>query len=272
MTTLRIGLASPRFPDSLDAAVARSIEFLAEAADARADIVCFPECYLPGMRGQDFDVAPPDQGGQMAALERICAAAAMHRVAAIVPMEWHAGAGLQNVAIVISATGEVLGYQTKNQLPLEEVSYFEPGFTRRLFSVRGVPFGVTICHEGWRYPETVRWAAVRGAKIVFHPHYAGGAGPAGHPHAWGAPESPFYEKAMIARAAENSIFFASVNYALPRQDAATSLIGPSGECLAWAPYGEESLLVHDVDPALASGLLASRYQPDRYVDATPELN
>ncbi len=31
-------------------------------------------------------------------------------------------------------------------------------------------FGVAICHEGWRYPETVRWAAVRGAKVVFHPH------------------------------------------------------------------------------------------------------
>ena len=27
-------------------------------------------------------------------------------------------------------------------------------------------FGVAICHEGWRYPETVRWAARRGAHVV----------------------------------------------------------------------------------------------------------
>jgi len=27
-----------------------------------------------------------------------------------------------------------------------------------------------ICHEGWRYPETVRWAVRRGAQVVFHPH------------------------------------------------------------------------------------------------------
>jgi hypothetical protein len=32
-------------------------------------------------------------------------------------------------------------------------------------------FGVTICYEGFRYPETVRWAARRGAHIVFHPHF-----------------------------------------------------------------------------------------------------
>jgi predicted amidohydrolase len=266
-TSLRIGLASPRFPASIDDAVRRAGRFLAEAADRGMDLVCFPECYLPGMRGQDFDVAAPDQRAQAAGLEAIRAAAAIHGVAVIMPMEWESAAGLQNVAFVISGAGEVLGYQTKNQIPIEEEPYFQPGATRRVFTVRGVPFGVAICHEGWRYPETVRWAAQRGAKIVFHPHYAGGAEPRAHPVQWGAPESPFYEKVMIARAAENAVYFASVNYALPGQDAATTLIGPAGECLAHAPYGEESLLVYDVDPRLATGILAARYQPTRYQDA-----
>jgi hypothetical protein len=35
------------------------------------------------------------------------------------------------------------------------------GSSRRVRS----PFGVAICHEGWRYPETVRWAARRGAQV-----------------------------------------------------------------------------------------------------------
>ena len=30
----------------------------------------------------------------------------------------------------------------------------------QIFEVNGTRFGVAICHEGWRYPETVRWAAV----------------------------------------------------------------------------------------------------------------
>lgn len=264
---LRIGLASPYFPASIDAAVRRAAEFLADAGRKGVDLVCFPECYVPGMRGQHFDVAAPDQRQQAAALEAIRAAAGAQGVAVILPMEWRSDDGLQNVAFVISGAGEVLGYQTKNQLPPEEESYFEPGSMRRVFTVRGVPFGVAICHEGWRYPETVRWAATRGAKIVFHPHYAGAAEPRAHPAVWGAPDSHFYEKAMIARGAENSVFFASVNYALPCQDAATTVIGPAGDCLAHAPYGEESLLVYDVDLSLATGLLAARYQPGRYQDA-----
>ena len=267
MSTLRLGLASPRFPASIADAVRRAGEFLAEAADKGVDLVCFPECYVPGMRGQDFPVAPPDQQEQTSALEAIRAAAEKHGVAAIVPMEWRSAAGLQNVAFVISATGEVLGYQTKNQLPPEEEPYFAPGSTRRVFSVRGVPFGVAICHEGWRYPETVRWAAVRGAKIVFHPNYVGGATPGAHPDSWGMTEAPFYERVMAVRAGENSVYFASVNYALPHQEAATTLIGPTGDCLAYAPYGEESLLIVDIDPDRATGLLAARYQPSRYEDA-----
>ena len=266
-STLRIGLATPRFPTSPDEAVRRAGDFLAEAADARCDVVCFPECYVPGMRGQDFPVSAPDQRVQEAALEAVRSAAKTRGVAVILPMEWGTPIGLQNVAVVISGEGEVLGAQTKNQVAPEEEEWFVPGSTRRLFTVRGVPFGVAICHEGWRYPETVRWAAVRGAKVVFHPHYAGGARPEGRPPRWGAPDSPVWEKAMVARAAENTIFFASVNYALPRQEAATSLIGPAGECLAHAPYGEESLLAYDVDPRLATGLLAARYQPARYADA-----
>ena len=267
MSAIRIGLASPRFPESAPDAVRRAGEFLEEAARARVDLVCFPECYVPGMRGQDFPVAPPDQRRQAGALEAIREAAAEHGVAAIVPMEWQSAAGLQNVAFVISGAGEVLGYQTKNQLPPEEEPYFQPGATRRVFAVRGVRFGVATCHEGWRYPETVRWAAARGAKIVFHPSFVGGAEPGARPDSWGATDSPFYEKAMVVRGAENAVYFASVNYALPRQEAATTLIGPAGECLAYAPYGEESLLTYDVDPQLATGVLASRYQPARYEDA-----
>ena len=263
----RVGLASPRVASSVADGVAQVCAFLCEGADAGADVVCFPESYIPGMRGQDFPVPDHDQSVLEAALEAVRAAARAHGVAAVIPMDWEVDGGLHNVAFVISADGEVLGYQTKNQLPLEEEPFFVPGRARRLFSIRGVPVGVVICHEGWRYPETVRWAAVRGAKIVFHPHYAGSdrAGP--RLTQWGAPGNPYYEKAMVARAGENTIYFASVNYAMRYQEAATSLISPAGECLAHTPYGEAGLLVHDVDLSAATGLLASRFQPDRYRDA-----
>jgi hypothetical protein len=48
------------------------------------------------------------------------------------------------------------------------------------------------------------------------------------------------------------------------QDSATSLLGPEGECLAFVPYGQEQLLVHDVDLSRATGLCARRFNPDLY--------
>src|SRR5215218_7946996 len=103
MATIRVGLASPHFQASIADAVRRADQFLEEAAQAGVDLVCFPECYIPGMRGQDFPVARPSQRQQAGALEALRASAAKHHVAAIVPMEWRSDAGLQNVAFVIGA-------------------------------------------------------------------------------------------------------------------------------------------------------------------------
>jgi predicted amidohydrolase len=171
---------------------------------------------------------------------------------------------LHNVAFVISRAGEIAGFQAKNQIPLEEAPYYVPDGGRRLFNIDGVPFGITICHEGWRYPEGVRWAATRGAKLVFHPQLTGSDQRGPTLTRWGDPDAPYYEKAMMMRAIENTIYFASVNNAFRYQESATSLIGPEGECLAYVPYGEERLLVADVALARATGLIASRFNPEFY--------
>ena len=129
---------------------------------------------------------------------------------------------------------------------------------------------MVICHEGWRYPETVRWAAVRGAKIVFHPHHTGSDQEGVHLTQWGAASGPYYEKAMIMRSMENTIYFASVNYALRFQESATSLITPSGQCQAYLRYGQEGVLVQAIKVEEATGLLATRYAPERYQEFTLE--
>jgi predicted amidohydrolase len=235
---------------------------MSAAADRGAEIVCFPEAYVPGLRGLDFEVPPFDQADQDRALAAVARWAKSYALATILSMEKITEAGRQIAAVVIDASGEVQGWQTKNQLDPSEEWYYVPGDTRRLFEVNGVKFGVTICHEGWRYPETVRWAAVRGAKIVFHPQHTGSLGQGVRPAQWGA--------AMMMRSIENTIYFASVNYALPFQEAATSLIDPSGRCQAYLPYGEEGVLVQDVDVGAATGLLATRFAPHRYEASTPD--
>jgi predicted amidohydrolase len=133
-----------------------------------------------------------------------------------------------------------------------------------LFEVNGLKFGITICHEGFRYPESVRWAARNGAQIVFHPHCAGSNISGKTPTEWGDKNSPYYEKAIMLRAMENTIFFASSNYATKFPESASSLISPDGTCLAHGVYGEPGVFVADIDLNKATGLLAKRFKPENY--------
>jgi len=266
-STLRLGLAAARNAPTVEERLDVVERFLEDAGAQGVVIVCFPETYIPGLRGQDFPVPPIDQRRQERALERVRTAAGRRGVAVVLGMEWTTPLGLHNVAFVIGRDGVVVGCQAKNQIPLEEEPFYVPDGRRRLFEVDGVPFGITICHEGWRYPEATRWAAVRGARVVFHPQLTGSDRAGATLEHWGDPGAPHYEKAMIARSVENTVYFASVNCAMRYQDSATSLVGPDGDCVAHVPYGKEQLLVHDVDLARATGLCARRYNPAFYPTA-----
>ena len=262
-----IALASPSVASTLDDGLNKIKHLLSEASVQGAEIVCFPEAYIPGLRGQDFEIFPFDQAQQERALQAVAQWSRMYGVATILGMENLTDAGRQIAAFVIDAQGQIQGCQTKNQIDPTEDRFYVPGQTRQLFEVNGVKFGVAICHEGWRYPETVRWAAVRGARIVFHPQLTGSHQEGVRLTQWGAANAPYYEKAMMMRSIENTVYFASVNYALPFQESATSLIDPSGRCQAYLPYGQEGVLVQEINIETATGLLASRYAPERYQDA-----
>jgi predicted amidohydrolase len=264
MTTLRIGLATVPNAPTVEERLDTLDRIMEQAAAQQVAIVCFPETYIPGLRGFDVPVPPLDQQRQEAALARIQQTCARTGVAAIVGMEWETALGAHNAAVVVDRDGAIQGWQTKNQLPLEEAPYYVSDGKRQLFSVDDVPFGITICHEGWRYPEATRWAAARGAKIVFHPQLTGSDTSGPTLTRWGDPDNPYYEKAMLMRSIENTVYFASVNYAFAYPESATSVIGPEGDLLAYLPYREEGLLVYDADIAAATGLIASRYDPGLY--------
>ena len=265
-----VALASPRVASSLDEGLDKIRGSLSEASAQGAEIVCFPEAYLPGLRGQDFEVLPFDRTKQERVLEAVAQWARTYAVATILGMERCTESGRQIAAFVIDGQGRIQGCQTKNQLDPTEDQFYVPGNARQLFEINGMKFGVAICHEGWRYPETVRWAAVRGAKIVFHPHHTGSDREGVRLTQWGAASGPYYERAMMMRSLENTIYFASINYALRFQESATSLITPSGQCQACLPYGQEGVLVQSINIREANGLLATRYAPERYQEVKLE--
>jgi len=180
-----IALASPCIASTLEEGLDKIKRFLSEASAQGAEIVCFPEAYLPGLRGQDFEILPFDQMQEERVLQAVGQWARTYAVATILGMERLTVAGRQIVAFVIDARGQIQG---SNQEPTrhERRSVLCARIYPATFCINGMKFGVAICHEGWRYPETVRWAAVRGAKIVFHPHHTGSDREGVRPTQWGA--------------------------------------------------------------------------------------
>src|SRR5688572_8756971 len=87
-SSLRIGLAAVRNAATIDERLQTVDRCLEEAGARGVAIVCFPETYIPGLRGQDFSVPPANQRRQQAALEEVRTAAERHGVAVVVGMEW----------------------------------------------------------------------------------------------------------------------------------------------------------------------------------------
>lgn len=259
MSPVRIALANIAVATSPDDAVVRTCDAVADAGRRGAAVVCFPEGYIPGYRWPGVPAPPPDPAFLARAWTAVADAARGAAISVVLGTERVTDAGLLLTALVIGPDGSRLGWQDKVQLdPSEEITYAAAGNERRIFQAGPLTFGIVICHEGWRYPETVRWAARRGAQVVFHPH-AHVAEPGSYrPTVFADPANSFHEKAMLCRAAENTIYFAAVNAASEGSGTTSAVIRPDASVQCWQPYGQAGLLVADLDLSLATGRLASR--------------
>lgn len=171
MTTVRIALANLRVAATPDESVRLATLAVEEAGRRGALVVCFPECFVPGYRWPGTALPPPDVAFLERAWAEVADVARSACITVILGTERLTDRGLQITACVFNPDGTIAGWQDKGQLdPSEEQTYPAFATERRVFTAGPLTFGIVICHEGWRYPETVRWAARRGAQVVFHPH------------------------------------------------------------------------------------------------------
>ena len=168
---MRIALANIRFPGSPDESIALAIQSIDQASREGAAVICFPECYVPGYRARQKAVPPPDREFLERAWSAIARAAAAARVTVVLGTERFVDETLVATALVINQDGSTAGFQDKVQVDPSEEGTYAAGTGRQVFQAGALIFGVVICHEGWRYPETVRWAARRGAQLIFHPQF-----------------------------------------------------------------------------------------------------
>jgi predicted amidohydrolase len=261
MDPFRIALANLRFPATPEESISLASRAIAQAASEGARIICFPECFVPGYRGMGHTVAAPNAEFLERAWSSIADVAAAANIAVVLGTERFVDGALVATALVIDQDGSIAGFQDKVQIDPSEEGTYAPGSDRRVFHTGVLTFGVAICHEGWRYPETVRWSARHGAHVVFHPHFHQAQAGSYQPMTFADPANSFHEKAALCRAAENTCYFATVNFASSGSPTTSAVIRPDGTVLSYQPYGEEGVLIADIDLAEATGLLAGRYKP-----------
>src|SRR5689334_13073478 len=146
--------------------LAKVVKGLERADRERVDVVCFPECFLTGYpdaedraRRTAFAVDGPPM---LTLLDRT----ARFQATYVVGFNELRGADLYNTAAVIHK-GHLLGTYSKCSAYQR---FHKQGRTFPVFERNGVKFGVIICADGG-YIEPARILALKGARIIFAPHF-----------------------------------------------------------------------------------------------------
>ena len=160
-----------------EANLAKVVKGLERADRDRVEIVCFPECFLTGYpdkeelaRKSAFAVDSPQM---MKLLDKT----GRFEATFIVGFNELRGDDLYNTAVVVHK-GHILGTYSKCSAYMQ---FHKQGREFPVFERGGVKFGVVICSDGG-YIEPTRILALKGARIVFAPHfnYIGAEGLIGH--------------------------------------------------------------------------------------------
>ena len=155
--------------------------------------------------------------------------------------------------------GTIAGFQDKVQIdPSEDTIYAAGSASVAFFTAGPLTFGIAICHEGWRYPETVRWAArQRRAGGVSSALSRGRAGQLSAVE-FADPANTFHEKAIaVPRRREHLLFRDGELRGRWVADHVGG--GESRRDAAHVPaVRSRGLLIADLDLGAATGVLAKR--------------
>ncbi|WP_282607349.1 carbon-nitrogen hydrolase family protein [Pelagibius sp. Alg239-R121] len=210
---------------------------LLAAAAAGADMVVFPELFLPGYNQRQLhpSLAQP-QGGPWEA--QLAVLAKSTGCGLTIGWAERDGAQLYNAASTFDRHGRRLAHYRKLQLFGEmEQSVFIPGADYELFDLDGIRAGLLICYDVEFAPHCGALKK-RGAELLLVPT----ANPAGFEHV--------SDVLLPARAVETNMTIAYANYCGSDSGltfgGSSILLGPDGGILVKAGK-TEALLIADLD-------------------------
>ncbi|MCK4313428.1 carbon-nitrogen hydrolase family protein [Candidatus Bathyarchaeota archaeon] len=214
-----------------------------KAKQQGADLVIFPELSLTGytLRDRLYELAETIPGHSTAILEKLANKTGTYIIFGMPELSEKTQATIYNTAVLIGPQG-FIGKYRKMYLPthsvFEEKRYFRPGYQAAAFETDLGKIGLIICYDIF-FPEVSRLTRLQGAQVII----CISASP--------ATRRTFFETLTAARAIENTAFLVYVNL-VGIEDGlqfwgGSRLVGPNGKVLAKAKYGEEDLVIGEIN-------------------------
>jgi NAD+ synthase (glutamine-hydrolysing) len=214
---------------------------IAEAREAGAEVVVFPELALTGYPPEDLLLRPAFVRAAGRATDDV--AKATTGIVALVGAPLSEDGHLYNACFVCE-DGEVAAVYRKRLLPnygvFDEERYFEAGANVSLLARGGATLGLTVCEDLWQPSPPATESAAAGANVLVN-----------------LSASPFHvgkdaerEEMFAARARDNGCALAFCN-AVGGQDELvfdgnSFVLDPEGNVLARAPGFDEAMLIVDL--------------------------
>lgn len=242
-------------PDAIrELMIEAHIPMIEDAAKQGVQVLCFQEVFT-----QPY-FCPSQDNRWYAAAERIPDGptvklmqeyAKKHQMVIVVPIYEEEMPGVYyNTAAVIDADGSYLGKYRKTHIPQVAPGFYEKYFFKPgnlgfpMFETAYVKLGVYICYDR-HFPEGWRALALNGAEYIVNPS-ATVAGLSKY----------LWELEQPASAAANGVFIGAINRVGREEPWAEQMgefygssyfVNPRGQIEAQASYGDDELLVHEID-------------------------
>jgi 5-aminopentanamidase len=240
-------------PGDYEANIRKVVGGLESADEVGLEIVSFPESFITGYYGSEEGARAHSIAADGAEISAFLARVAHASTTFMVGFNEQRGDELYNTVIVVEA-GEIIGTYSK-AFPC--FAYFTPGRDFPIFRKGDLVYGVVICADGG-YIEPCRILALKGAQLIFAPHYNYLPPPALINH---------FQKVRsdhTARAVENGVWFLRGNNVCSGYDAGLDregvgygdsyLMDPQGEISVRSTRHTEMLLTAEVDVSLFANL------------------
>ncbi|SLF24395.1 carbon-nitrogen hydrolase family protein [Mycobacteroides abscessus] len=246
----------------VEANIATVQSYVEQAADQRAELVVFPECMNSGYLFDDEahcrQIAEDIETGPfVTALQHLAADHHIHIVSGITERDPVDGC-IYNSAIMLDASGKLIGHYRKQFLATHDYNWFEVGNRGCVVVDTDLGrVGLLICFDG-RIPEIARVLALSGAQMIVD-------------------VANFFEMDQAdqwvpARAYENGVWMiASTKSGVERSiyyPGGSQIVGPDGIVRTSIPRDSHGLAIADIEPVLADD---KRWPGgDRFLDRRPE--